>query len=224
MRRTVGMLAIFLGCAFLGMADESAMTITCPGEATVTAPPSSMLFYMKYASEADTFEAAARTMKAFQERLEALLAEYELRPAKMTLLSPNVPDVNTVSFQETVQLLFSIPAMSDKEERMLRFAQHCDKMRQLANALPCELVGPELKVEDEEALMRAAVTAAAEQAYPAGEAMANATRSIISSVEAVHVDSISTNSATSPISERSNLAQVSCTAKVRIVYTTLPAN
>lgn len=193
------------------------------GYATVYGIPSHAEFWLHYEALGENIEAAMTKAIAFGEELQKQLVQAELQPGESGLDAPAIPPEQTAGEEKVVVisswLRFPLAPFSKPDVGPLQFARLCDKVSALGVALGCRVSGPHLEVADKDSLSRAAVTAATENAFSAAEAIAGVLRSAIFAVDSVQILDIEYNQPLETQTYEPTLKQVSCTARVRVVYT-----
>src|SRR5690606_31412128 len=117
----------------------------------------------------------------------AQVSEAKLRPMTFEISAPAVPDVRDTRAVVSAVLRFSMGPFGNSETGPVEFSRLCDRLTAIADALECEVVGPTLDTSERAALQQAALVAATESAYPAGDAIAKTLNSAIWAVETVQV-------------------------------------
>lgn len=224
MIRLVTFGAVFLLAAPCALAQGGpAPIVENTGQATVYGVPSYAEFWLHFEASGETLEAAMAMAGAFGENLQKQLLQAELQPGESGIDAPGIPPGQTEDGDKVVLisawLRFPFAPFSKPEVGLIQFARLCDKVYSLGRALDCRVSGPHLETADKESLARAAVTAATENAYSAAEAIAGVLRSAVFAVDSVQILDIEYNRPLDTQTYEPNFKQVSCTARVRVVYT-----
>lgn len=188
------------------------------GQATVYAPPTRAEFWLHFQARDANLELAMGAVQEFESKLHKALTEAELRPASSEIASPSIPDIRDNRVIVSAVLRFSMMPYHNPQTGALEFAKLCDRVRQLARTLECEITGPVLDTTERNTMQQSALTAATESAYPGGEALSSALHSNIWAVESVQVLEITWNDPLEFQGLEPTLRQMSCTAKVRVTY------
>jgi uncharacterized protein YggE len=196
-----------------------APVIESTGESTVYAAPTFVDFRLEKSVREDTMESAMAAIAGFEAQLRGMVAERDLRPLEAEVAAPSIFDINDKSVRVTARLRFPMTGFVTPETGPRQFAVLCDKIVKLGADLPCLVYGPFLDTQDRESMIRSAVAAATETAYPQADAVAGSLRSAILAVDSVRVIDIAWNQPPAGKPLDINLRQISCTAKVTVLYT-----
>jgi len=212
-------LSVFCTTWSAAQTQMPAPIIESPGQATVYAAPTQLEFRLIRTCQESSVNAAMVTALSFEGELRKLVAERDLRPTEIEVSAPAVEDLNQKTVRVTARLRYPMSGFVNQESGPLQFATLCDGIASLGAALSCEAKGPLLDVQDRDSLIRSAVTAATENAYPAAEAIAGTLRSAVFTVDSVRVVEITWNQPPENVPAVPTLRQISCTAKVTVLYT-----
>ncbi len=204
--------------------EGPATVIETEGRATVFAAPTFADFWIHAVAAKETVIEGMNEMVAFEMRLREALAARALAPNDLDVRAPAVADVNEAQVAVSARLRFNMSSFTSVETGPQQFAGLCDKLADLAKGLGMALEGPQFTVNPQEPIVRSAVAKATEQAYPAAEAIAKELKTSIYAVTAVTVIDLVWDQAEEVRGIQPTLRQVSCTARVRVVYevATLP--
>jgi len=188
------------------------------GQATVYAPPTHVEFWLHFQARDANTEQAMKPVQEFEAKLAEALAAAELRPSSSEIAAPSIPDVREPQVLVTAVLRFSMMPFHNPQTGAVEFSKLCDKVRDLARGLECEVAGPVLDTTERNTMQQSALTAATETAFPAAEAIARSLETSVLAVESVQVLEISWNEGLEFQGVEPTLRQMSCTAKVRVLY------
>lgn len=219
MRMHVIAATLALGLCLLVQAQETPVSrIEAIGQSTTYATPTHADFWLHFQARDANMELAMKAVQEFEGKLQAKVAEAELRPSAFEISAPAVPDVRENRAVVTALMRFPMINFANIETGPAEFARLCDKLNEIAKALQCEITGPSLDTTERNTLLQAALTAATESAYPSGEAIARTLNSSIWAVETVQVLEVLWNEPLEFQGVEPTLRQMSCTAKVRVTY------
>ncbi len=214
-----------LGVALPAVAQEvNPPQIRSLGVATVYAAPAHADFWLHLTVKEDTLEKSMGAAAQFEENLRGRLTAAELRASDI-YVSP--PAVSAVQEEKTVRVSarvrFPMASFISPETGPAFFGRLCDKIAAIAEGLACVTEGPIFEPANRESMVQAAVTAATENAFPVADAVAGALRGSIYAVDTVRMREIVWNDAPDVRGVQPNMQQVSCTARVEVIYTLGPS-
>lgn len=189
------------------------------GEATAYEAPAIAVFWLYFRGQGDSVEQAMEEAEKFGSTLRGRINEVQLQPLELEVSAPAVPDARKGVAEVSARLDFSAAAFSKVENGTRLFARLCDAVASLGKGIGCEVVGPLMEPGNRDALTRSALASAVENAYPAGEIIAKSLKSSIYAVESVQVLEIAWNTPLLEGGVTPTLREVSCTARVRVLYT-----
>lgn len=205
--------------ASMATAQEAPATvIETEGRATVFASPTFADFWLHAIAAKETVIEGMNEMTTFEMRVREALAARALTPNDIEVRAPAIADVNEAQVTIAARLRFNMSNFASIETGPQQFAALCDKLADLGKGLELAVEGPIFTVHPPDTMVRSAVAKATEQAYPAAEAIATELKTTIYAVSAVSVIDIVWNQAEEVRGVQPTLRQVSCTARVRVVY------
>ena len=222
LKRAVLRFALLLALCTAAAAQEAPPAyVRAAGEATVRAVPAHVEFHLQRAVQADTTEAALDAVLPFEDKLREALVDWKTRPANLEVSAPAVTGLTARVAEVSARLRFPMAGYASPDDGVRNFGKLCDEIRKLAEMLECGVTGPLLLAGDPDELERTAIIAAAEKAFPHANAIAGVLESSVYAVENVEVVSVEHNAPRDFYAVEPNLRQVSCTAKVSVLYSLL---
>ncbi len=220
MRFTLIMPLTILGVASHALAQEvNPPQIRSLGVATVYAVPAHVDFWLHLTVTDETLEKSMGAAAQFEENLRGRLTAAELRASDIYVSPPAVSDMQEEkAVRMSARVRFPMASFVSPETGPAFFGRLCDKMASIAEGLACMTEGPIFEPANRESMVQAAVTAATENAYPVADAVAGALRGSIYAVDTVRVREIIWNDAPNVKGVQPNMQQVSCTARVEVIY------
>lgn len=218
MRCTPVLLAMTVALAALAQ-DEPAPVIANTGEATVYAHPVHADFWLHLDSSSDTLEDAMAASQGFPAKLRNMLQTKDVHVSDFEVTHPGIVSMEEHTVRTSARVRFPMGSFAKPDTGPKMYGQLCDTMQSIAETLGCILAGPFLEPSDRAELQKSAVSAATESAYAPAAAVAAALKSEIFAVDSVEVLELIWNAPEGETGVRGkNVRQVSCTAKVRVVY------
>jgi uncharacterized protein YggE len=104
------------------------------------------------------------------------------------------------------------------ENAMVKFGELCEQMREITAGLGSELTGPHFITTEKAAVTQDAVQEATKDAYPAAVGAAAAMNVTVRAVDLVDVGTITWNAPPDTEATFPTVAQIACTAEVRVTY------
>jgi len=205
------------------MAQEQMSTIQTEAEATVDSAPSHVEFRLQKTSTGESLAAAVSDAIAFEPALRKHIEERELSIRDLQFTSVGQPKLDAKQATVVARIRVSTAAYSASTDGAVELAQLCDSMLDLAKTLGATIEGPSFGVDNPETLEQSAVTRAVELAYPNAEAAASILRGQITAVDQVAILSSEWNKISDDIAVQPDIRRVTCTARVRVTYTLVPA-
>ncbi len=202
-------------CLSSAFAAEQPVIVTT-GEALLFASPAQVEFAFVRHFVGDTLEQSIAQCDAFLKAAPQAVRGSELQPVEVRTAPPLIMALASRQTQASVRVRFSMAVFNTAKTGSVQFAALCDKMTAIADAMKCTLSHPELIPADKEGVEASAVSRAAENAYPAAEAVASAVKSLIFAVEKVEVLEIIWEQ--QPDRQTAEVQQMACRAKVRVTY------
>lgn len=221
MMRRVCMLAalLCLGVAAVQGQETPAAYVESDGEATITTGPNLVSFWFHFGVGEATMEDAVAVAEGFDNRLNVALQEANLVPVEFELTPIAINSLEPPSVYVGARTVFSMANYAKPGEGAKLFARLCDGIRAVATKLECELSGPVFEVNDKDGIVRQAVAAATERAFPPAESVARALKNAVWAVDTVRVLEVTWNKDLIAPRPTPNIREVACTAKVRVTYT-----
>ncbi len=223
--KTLCYIAPVLMLATLAAAQDEAVVpapiVTNTVSGTATALPTRVEFWLHWELEAESLEAAMAHALTLKEEVVAWMADNELRARETEFTAPAVGKSGDF-VRISARLSFPMTGFANAENGPLLFARLCDAVKAGGGQLGATTEGPELIAGDRDRLVDAAVKKATENAYAAAAAVADSLKSIVDSVDAVEILEIDWNRNLRDKAVRPNLREVTCTAKVKVVYLLSP--
>ncbi len=219
---------VLLGCGVLVLAagawceEGPPPVVENTGEGTAYAPPAFVEFWAKLEKSDADLEAAIQEAGRFESAWRNKLTEAELRPSEFEAIGPAVMSLWDRTAGASIRMRFSMAGFSQPETGPRQFAKLCVAIAKTGETLGCSVAGPALKPADPDSMTSHAVTLATENAYLAASAAAGALKSGIYGVDKVEVLEVNWNQPQDPMDIMPNLAQVSCTARVKVTYALSP--
>ncbi|MBX3176617.1 MAG: hypothetical protein KF886_04595 [Candidatus Hydrogenedentes bacterium] len=205
------------GPAATAQEPEHALT-TSRGVGTVYARPAAVTFRIQKTEAGDSVEAAMAGALALERDVREALAKSELRPALIEVTAPALLSIDAPAVQSVVTLEFPMAPYAGAEAGPAKFAGLCDRMKELAAGAGGQLLGPELRVADEAAVIQEAVRESARNAYIAAAGAAGAMGASVSAVELLEVESITWNAPPDSPAAYPSVDTVACTVVTRVTY------
>jgi len=196
--------------------------IESEGAATVDASPSYVEFWLHLKASSATIVEAVQGVSGLDASLRAAAADRELAPLSILVSSPAVASMDPPEAKASAQVLFDATRFANLETGPREFAGLCDKVAALAKSLDCTVEGPIFTVADPDVLEQNAVARAVENALPAAEGAAQVMGGYLALVENVEVTSVAWSPEADSRVPQPEIRRVSCTAKVRVVYSFAP--
>lgn len=218
-------LFLVLGMVFVagaGAQEPTLSVVECKGTATVYNPAAfaDFVFEAKFSEAAR--EAAIAKALALPGALRAGLDAAEISITTFEAAAPHVRPLPENEVAAVIRLRVAISSLGTGNDAETLLARLCDKIAAVAAAAGCTVSGPTLQPADREGMIRAAIIAATENAYPAGDALAFALKSAVYAVDRVQVNEIAWNDAGEDGRFHPSAKAVSCTARVTVLYSVAP--
>jgi len=214
------LLPVLLSC--LAYAQElQPPYVESTGEATVYGIPTHADFWFQARRTAATLAEAMTAAQQFESQVRARLTESELKPTEFEVTTPAVGALGSDqrdSVFVAARLRFPLSAYQNNEEGPQQFAQVCDKLKALATTVDAELEGPSILTANQKPLLQTAVAAAAENAYPAAEALAGTLKNSIYAVDSMQIEEVVWNQPRDGVNAEPTIRQISCMVRVRALY------
>ncbi len=201
-----------------GRAADTPVVINT-GVGTALTVPGSVLFTFQKSFEGPDVKSAVESAGAFIAEMQQLLRSGEVQPAVVSSVPPLVVDLAPRVWAE-VRAEFLMTTMNTPSTGPVQYGLLCDKMSALAAAQGAKLEQPKLLPLDRDLTADAAVAKAVELAYSQAEAVATAVRSAIYAVGSAEILEVTWED--KPALEPGEVAQINCTARVRMTYTLGP--
>lgn len=189
------------------------------GQATIYIAPSNVEFHFQRLFEGETLESAMDSCAAFEGALRNAVTERDLRPQEMQVSSPAIDDINQKLVRISARLKFAMTGYANPDTGSRQFAGLCDRLFELSKAIQTEVTGPIFSLQNKEGGIKQAIAAATESAFPQADAVAGTLRTPVSSVDSVRVTEVAWNQPLDTFAHEPTLRQISCTAKVTVLYT-----
>lgn len=220
MARMMSILAVAIGMIALTARGQEipAAYVESDGEATITVGPNLVSFWFHFGVREGSMEDAVGVAEGFDNRLNVALQEANLQPVDFEVTPIAVNSLEPPSVYVGAQTVFSMANYAKPGEGAKLFAQLCDSIRAVAAKLECEVSGPVFEVNDKEGIIRQAVSAATERAFPSAESVARALKNTVWAVDTVRVLEVTWNKDLIAPRPVPNIREVACTAKVRVTY------
>ncbi len=197
-------------------------TITSTGEAVMHTVPGTVSFTLvKLFQEAD-LKTATEKCGAFTAQAEQTLRAAEIPPMDVQALPPCPDDTASApAVRGGVTAKYSMAAFISAGTGPVALGGFMDKMRALALALDASLSTPKYAAGAEDTTAASAVIQATENAYAHAETVAFALKSAIYSVQNAEIIEVKWSDRPDPEAP-GPVPQISCTARVRVVYQLAP--
>ncbi len=211
---------VLLAAAVVPAAAQTASTpvIANTGEATVYAHPIYADFWLHLDTTGDTMETAMAASEDFPARLRDLLQAKDLHVSDFEVTHPAIMSLDDNRVRTSARLRFPMGSFAKPDTGPKMYGRLCDTVRGVAQTLNCDLVGPLLEPGDRAEVRKSAISAATENAYAPAAAVATALKSEIFAVDSVEILEIRWNMPEETGVPGENIRQVSCIARVRVVY------
>lgn len=210
--------ALFICAAAAHGQENPAAYVESDGEATITAAPNLVAFWFHFAVREATMEDAVAVAEGFDNRLNVALQEANLVPVDFELTPIAINSLEPPSVYVGARTVFSMANYAKPGEGAKLFARLCDGIRAVATKLECDLSGPVFEVNDKDGMIRQAVAAATERAFPPAESVARALKNAVWAVDTVRILEVNWNKDLIAPRPLPNIREVACTAKVRVTY------
>jgi hypothetical protein len=216
-------LVLCMAAAAHGQAQEPTLSVVeCKGSATVYSPAAFADFVFEAKFSETAREAAMAKALALPGTLRAALDAAEISITTFEAAAPFVRPLPENEVIATLRLRVSISSLGTGNDAETLLARLCDKIAALATASGCTVAGPTLQPADRDGMIRSAIIAATENAYPAGDALAFALKSAVYAVDRVQVNEILWNDPGEDGRFHPSVKAVSCTARVTVLYSVAP--
>lgn len=211
-------MALFLVSTVSAQEAAPLSAIECDGAATVDTAPTYVEFWLHARSVGATFAEAATKTLTFEQSLRKELETRQLTFMDLSMSNLAIPNSLAREANISARLRFNAVPLSTGETGPQKFAELCDKVVDISNALGCAFSGPVLGTEDTTAVEEAAIARAIEKAYPSAKAAAQIMRGQIVAVDRVSVVDLTWNKAPDSQAVQPDIRRLTCTARVRVSY------
>ena len=203
--RSAMVLGVLLLLPAAGRAADTPVVINTAVGTALTVP-GSVLFTFHKGFDGPDVKSAVEAAGAFTAEMQQLLRSGEVQPAVVSVVPPTVVDLTPVVWAQ-VRAEFLMTTMNTPSTGPVQYGLLCDKMSALAAAQGVRLEQPKLLPLDRDLTADAAV--------------ATAVRSAIYAVGSAEILEV-TWQEDKPALEPGEVAQIKCTARVRMTYTLGP--
>lgn len=219
-------LALFLGficTATQGGAQESkAAIIENTNEATVYAAPTEAAFWLHLSAKDASVAEAMAVATGFEKKLRERLKEAGLHPIAVSVSAPAVTSVDQKTVCVAAKLTFAAGPFTQPDTGPKEFAQLCDGLATIAGALGCTVSGPLMDTPEKQPILRDAIAAAIANAYPGAETAAETLGTAVYEIVKIEILEVTWNHSEVPGITFPTLRNISCTARVKVIYTLNP--
>lgn len=195
-------------------------TVTSTGKATVYTVPTHVSFWIHRTEAAETLDVAIKAVAGQDAAVREALTLKELRPVTIETSTPAIiedPAAAQQVVRVSTELRFSMATYVTAETGQPKFGELCEAMKSLAVGLGT-VSGPHFVTEQKNAVVQDAVREAAREAHPAGLGAAESMNTTIRTVESMEVLSVRWNEPEDGEATYPTIAQMTCTAEVRVRY------
>lgn len=193
--------------------------------ATLDVAPSTALFQFIKTVNGDTLADAVKAASAFAPDVRAQLQDRGYNASSVEITGPMIPSAQQTIIHLRAKVRMNLVSPGGDVTRGDAFADQCDAMRAMAEALNCGFEGPILEAGDPAALENKAVSSAVENAYGRADAAARVMQLRIVSVDNVSIQEVvwHNQADATATGEPVTVDRVSVTATVRVAYLASPA-
>ena len=222
MRATTLLVACLAVCCFVAMPAHGAEqpVVVNTGTATMHAAPATVEFTLLKDFKESDLKASAEKCATFVIQTQDSLRAGDVQPLEVQAVPGAVTSIEPKTVHGGVVARFTMAPFNAANTGPVGFATLCDKISAMASALGATLKGPKFQPADNDNAATQAVTKATENAYAAAESLAFALKSAIYSVQEAEIKELVWSE--TPTESPGEVPQLSCTAKVRIVYQLAP--
>lgn len=192
--------------------------VTTSGKATVYTPPTHVQFWIHRTITAEKLSLAMEEGMKVDPSVREVITLQELHPTTIETSTPAIVSVPENAVRVSTEIQFSMSPYSMGENSSIKFGELCEQIRAIVAGLGGELSGPHFITTEKAAVTQDAVQEAAKDAYPAAVGAAAALNVAVRSVELVDVGAITWNAPPDTETSFPTVAQIACTAEVRVTY------
>lgn len=193
--------------------------VTASGKATVYSTPTHVQFWLHKMITAEQLDLAVKESANVDPAVREIVTARELHPTVLETAMPAITALAENQVRVSTELQFSMSPYAMGENSSIKFAELCEQLKEIAATLGSELSGPIFITTERSAVTQDAVQEAAKEAYPAAVGAAAALNVAVRAVDLVEVVTITWNAPPDTEATFPTLAQIACTAEVRVTYT-----
>jgi len=198
--------------------DAPTAYVESDGIATITVVPNQVVFWLHFEATENSVADAMSIVDGFDNRLNNELQVQNLVPVELEFTPPSITNLKRHTVYTGARLVFPMGNFHNPDQGPRLFAQLCDKLLDIAGIVGADISGPAFEIRDKDTVIRDAVSAATERAYPPAESVARTLKSAIWAIDTVRVLDVTWNEPLFAPNPEPNMRQISCTAHVRITY------
>lgn len=213
-----GAIMALLLCATARAQDVERSFVTTTGKATVYTAPTHVVFWIHHTITQETLTLALEQSARVDAAVREVITLKELHPALLETSTPAIFSAQDNTVRISTEVRFSMSAYAMGENAMVKFGELCEDMKEISAGLGSELTGPHFITTEKAAVTQDAVQEAAKEAYPAAVGAAAALNVAVRSVDLVDVGAITWNTPPDTEAAFPTVAQMACTAEVRVTY------
>lgn len=195
-------------------------TVTSTGKATVYTVPTHVSFWIHRTEAAETLDGSIKALAGQDGAIREAVTLKELRPVSIETSTPAILEDESAALtvvRVSTELRFSMATYVAAETGQVKFGELCEAMKAVAKDKGL-LSGPHFVTDQENAVVQDAVREAAREAHPAGLGAAESMNTTIRTVESMEVLSVRWNEPDEGEVTYPTIAQMTCTAEVRVRY------
>lgn len=215
--RAVALLALLVGATTHAQEVERSF-VTTTGKATVYTAPTHVVFWIHHTITQGTLTLALEESTKVDAAVREVVTLKELHPALLETSTPAIISTVDNSVRISTEIRFSMSAYAMGDNAMIKFGELCEDMKELSAGLGSELKGPHFMTTEKAAVTQDAVQEATKDAYPAAVGAAAAMNVVVRAVDLVDVGTITWNAPPETEATFPTVAQIACTAEVRVTY------
>lgn len=215
--RAIALLALLL-CAATHAQEVERSFVTTTGKATVYTAPTHVVFWIHHTITQDTLTGALEESTKVDAAVREVITLKELHPALLETSTPAIISAQENTVRISTEVRFSMTAYAMGENAMVKFGELCEQMKEITVELGSEFTGPHFIATEKAAVTQDAVQEATKDAYPAAVGAAAAMNVAVRAVDLVDVGAITWNTPPDTEATFPTVAQIACTAEVRVTY------
>ncbi len=206
-----------LVCGAAHAQDVERSFVTTSGKATVYTAPTHAIFWIHRTIASETLTLALEEGTKVDAAVREAITLKDLHPTLLETSTPAIISTAENTVRVSTEIRFSMSPYVMGEGSMVKFGELCEQLKTIAAAIG-DFTGPHLMTTEKATVTQDAVQEAAKEAYPAAAGAAEALGVAVRSVDLVDVGAIVWNAPPDTEATFPTVAQLACTAEVRVTY------